>query len=69
MVMIMDKKVINNRTTKTAQRENLLKNVRGTFAAEGMTLSESCLENLSRIVNDQASGQQILTELKAKYQR
>ena len=65
----MEKKAINNSPTKTAQRENLLKNVRGTFAAEGMPLSESCLENLSRIVNDQASGQQVLNELKAKYQR
>ncbi len=65
----MDKNAINNSPAITAQRENLLKNVRGTFAAEGMTLSESCLENLSRIVNDQASGQQVLNELKAKYQR
>ena len=65
----MDKKVINNSLAKTAQQENLLKNVRGTFAAEGMILSEACLANLSRIANGQASGQQILNELKAKYQR
>ena len=64
----MDKRTISKDSTKTAQRDNLLKNVRGTFAAEGMILSESCLENLSRIANGQASGQQILNELKAKYE-
>ncbi len=67
--MIMDKKVINNSPAGTTQQEKLLKNVRGTFAAEGMILSENCLENLNRIANGQASGQQVLTELKAKYQR
>lgn len=65
----MGKEKTVNDSSGTLQREKLLKNVRGTFAAEGMILSESCLENLDRIAKGQASGQQVLDELKAKYQR
>ena len=65
----MDKRTISKNSVKTAQQENLLKNVRGTFETEGMILSESCLTNLSRIANGQASGKQILNELKTKYDR
>ena len=55
--------------TNAEQRDNLLKNVRGTFAAEGMALSESCIANLSRIASGQVSSQQVLRELRAKYER
>lgn len=58
-----------DKRTETAQPENLLKNVRGTFAAEGIILSEACLDNLSRIAYGKVSGQQVLSELKAKYER
>ncbi len=47
--------------------ENMLKNVQGTFSAEGLTLNETCLANLSRIANGNISYQQVLTELKTKY--
>lgn len=47
-------------------RKNL-RNIRGTLAAEGMTISRSTRRNLDRIACGQASYQQVLTELKAKY--
>ncbi len=65
----MDKRTASNGRAESAKRENLLKNVRGTFASEDMILSEACLENLNRIADGQASGQQVLSELKVKYGR
>ena len=64
----MEKRAISKDSERTAEQQRLLKNIRGTFAAEGMALSEACLENLRRIANGQASGQQVLNELKAKYE-
>ncbi len=61
--------MIRNNSTHTAQPETLLKNVRGTFAAEGIVLSETCLDNLTRIAYGKASGQQVLSEIKAKYEK
>ena len=56
----MKRKVTNTST----QREKTLKNVQGTFAAEGITLSELCLNNLDRIIQGQVTYQQVLGELK-----
>ena len=42
---------------------------RGTFAAEGMTISKSTRSNLDRIASGQTSYQQVLTELRAKYEK
>lgn len=46
-----------------------IRNIRGTFAAEGMTISKSTRSNLDRIASGQTSYQQVLTELRAKYEK
>lgn len=50
-----------------SQHKRNLRNIRGTFAAEGMTISISTRRNLDRIASSQASYQQVLGELHAKY--
>lgn len=52
-----------------AQHKSNLRNIRGTFAAEGMTISQSTCRNLDRIAKGQASYQQVLQELKEKYEK
>lgn len=52
----------------TAQFESHLRN-RGTFAAEGMTVSKATQSSLKRIASGQASYQQVLRELHAKYEK
>ena len=44
-----------------------LRNVYGTFAIEGMTISKDTRSNLDRIGSGQASYQQVVNELRAKY--
>lgn len=46
-----------------------LRNIRGTFAAEGMSISKSTRKNLDRIASGQASYQQVLSELRTKYEK
>ena len=46
-----------------------VQSVAGTMAIEGLTLSEASRRNLDRYASGQANFQQIMTELKAKYQR
>ena len=53
----------------SAQHQRNLRNVYGTFAAEGMTISKSTRSNLDRIASGQASYQQVLQELRIKYQK
>lgn len=53
--------------TTPAQHKSNLRNVYGTFAIEGMTISKDTRSNLDRISNGQASYQQIVNELRAKY--
>lgn len=62
----MSKKL--NRST-TAQHKRNLRNVYGTFAAEGMTISKSTRSNLDRIGSGQVSYQQVLQELRTKYEK
>ena len=50
------------------QHKSNLRNIRGTFAAEGMTISKSTRSNLDRIASGQTSYQQVLNELRAKYE-
>ena len=50
------------------QHKSNLRNIRGTFAAEGMTISKS-RSNLDRIAGGQTSYQQVLTELRAKNEK
>ena len=52
-----------------SQHKSNLRNIRGTFAAEGMTISKSTRSNLDRIASGQSSYQQVLTELRAKYEK
>ncbi len=52
-----------------AQQERMLRNLYGTFAAEGITLSASTRRNLDRIVSGEASCQQVLNELREKYEK
>lgn len=51
------------------QHKSNLRNIRGTFAAEGMTISKSIRSNLDRIAIGQTSYQQVLTELREKYEK
>ena len=52
-----------------SQHKSNLRNIRGTFAAEGMTISKSTRSNLDRIASGQTSYQQVLNELWAKYEK
>lgn len=56
-----------SRATIQAHYQSNLRNIRGTFAAEGMAISKSTKKNLDRIANGQASYQQVLAELRTKY--
>ena len=49
--------------------ENNLRNICGTFAAEGMTISKSTNSSLDRIASGQISYQQVLIDLRAKYEK
>jgi DNA topoisomerase IA len=51
------------------QYASRLRNVRGTFAAEGMTVSRSTEKQLERIAKGQSSYHQVLHELRAKYEK
>ena len=58
---------MNAKLTNDAQHKSNLRNVYGTFAIEGMTISKSTRSNLDRIGSGQVSYQQIVNELRAKY--
>ena len=60
---------VNVKYVATPQHKSNLRNIRGTFAAEGMTISKSTRSNLDRIASGQTSYQQVLTELRAKYEK
>ena len=62
-------KLLSEKYTATPQHKSNLRNIRGTFAAEGMTISESTRSNLDRIASGQTSYQQVLTELRSKYKK
>lgn len=46
-----------------------IRSVAGTMAIEGITLSEASRRNLDRYASGQVNYQQIMSELRAKYQR
>lgn len=58
-------KLTSEKYAAASQHKSNLRNIRGTFAAEGMTISKSTRSNLDRI----ASGQQVLTELRMKHEK
>ena len=47
--------------------ESNLKNLKGTFAVEGMAVSEESIENLKKIDSGKASYTDVIEELKRKY--
>lgn len=47
--------------------ENNLKNLKGTFAVESMTVSEDAIKNLKRIDSGKVSYTDVIEELKLKY--
>lgn len=51
------------------QHQSNLHNIRGTFAAEGITISKSTRNNLDRIASGKAGYQQVLIELRIKYEK
>lgn len=51
------------------QYESSIRNVTGTFAAEGMSISPETRRNLDRISSGQSSYQQVLKELRSKYEK
>ncbi len=58
---------MSTKYTSATQHESNLRNVYGTFAIEGMTISKDTRSNLDRLGSGQASYQQIVNELRAKY--
>lgn len=56
-------------TMTATQYESNLRNIRGTFSIEGISLSEETLNNLERIATGKASYQQVLKELREKYEK
>lgn len=59
-----------NRTiSDLVQHQRNLRNVYGTFAMEGMTISKETRSNLDRIASGQVSYQQVLKELREKYEK
>lgn len=53
--------------TTPDQHQSNLRNVYGTFAIEGMTISKDTRRNLDRIGSGQSSYQQVVNELRVKY--
>ncbi len=47
--------------------ESNLKNLKGTFAVENMTVSEECVKNLKRIDCEKANYTDVVEEIKLKY--
>ena len=55
------------KSTTPAQHKSSLRNVYGTFAIEGMTISKATRSNLDRIGSGQISWQEVVEELHTKY--
>ena len=66
---MMKQSTVQTAPISTAQQERMLRNLYGTFAAEGITLSASTKRNLDRIVSGEASCQLVLNELREKYEK
>lgn len=60
----VETKIVSNEV-----HQKRIRNVAGTLAIEGITLSEASRRNLDRYANGQVDYQQIISELKEKYQR
>ena len=53
----------------TQQYNDNIKNLKGTFAIENMTINKSTMKNLKRVANGKATYQQVVDELVNKYKR
>ncbi len=51
------------------QHKKMIQSVSGTMAIEGLTLSEESRRNIDRYASGKVNYQQLIAELKAKYQR
>ena len=63
-------KYVNWRTNKDMSSDDYqsnLKNLKGTFAVEGMSVSENSVLNLRRLAANKASYTEIIEEIKKKY--
>ena len=60
--LILTKRTNQRKNNAASQHKSNLRNIRGTFAAEGMTISKSTRSNLDRIASGKTSYQQVLTE-------
>lgn len=60
---------VHRKTVTDRIHKQRVQSVAGTMAIEGLTLSEASRRSLDRYASGQANFQQIMAELKAKYQR
>ena len=51
----------------SSDHQSNLKNIKGTFAVEGMNISGESISNLERLANGESSCSEIIEELKRKY--
>ena len=58
-----------SKSTTPAQHKSNLRNVYGTFAIEGVTISKATRSNLDRIGSGQVRYQQVIKEVCAKYEK
>ena len=56
-------------TMTAEQHKRNVRNVRGTFAAEGMTIRRETRQNLDRIASGHVSYQHVVQELRSKYEK
>lgn len=70
MGRLISKKTVERKNEfDSRQHKSNLRNICGTFAVEGMTISKYTRRNLDRIANGQTSYQQVLAELREKYEK
>ena len=60
---------VTKKPISAEEHQKMIQSVAGTMAIEGLTLSEASRRYLDRYASGQANYQQIMAELKAKYQR
>ncbi|MBP1533411.1 MAG: hypothetical protein IK999_04680 [Ruminococcus sp.] len=63
------KRKVQRKPVSAEQHKNMMRCVAGIMAIEGLTMSDASIHNLDRYVSGHVDYQEILSELKAKYQR
>ena len=70
MGRLISKKTVERKNEfDSRQHKSNLRNICGTFASEGMTISKYTRRNLDRIASGQTSYQQVLAELREKNEK